>query len=261
MYNINSILIAAILFVLIVIANEIGLQIGEYYENKSDDDVKSQTTAIQGGIIGILALILGFTFSMSVQRFDNRAASEIAEANAIGTTVLRTNLLPVPLNTQADEFLTKYISLRLEVNDTDLTQTEIRKEYQKKSARLQEKIWNIGVEASKTDPNPVTAGLFISSVNDMIDAQGKRNDQLQRHVPEAIFYLLFVIFIATGLLMGYSSGLGKKNSRMPAIILGLLISLLVFIIIDLDKPRRGVIKVKQDSMESLLPIEDLKNFK
>lgn len=255
MYNLNSILIAAVLFIFIVIANEIGLRIGEYYENKSDDDVKSQTTAIQGGIIGILALILGFTFSMSVQRFDNRAASEIAEANAIGTAILRTNLLPAPLNAEAKQLIEAYIQVRLEVNDTDLTQKDIRKQYQLKTTALQEEIWDIAITASKQDPNPVTAGLFVSSVNDLIDAQGKRNDQLQRHVPAAIFYLLFIIFIATGILMGYSSGLGKKTSRMPAVVLGLLISLLVFIIIDLDKPRRGVIQVKQDSMENLLPVE------
>lgn len=87
MYYFNSIFIAIILFVIIIIANEIGMRLGEYKQGQSNSDIKSQTTAIQGGILGLLALILGFTFNMSIQRFDNRAAAEVAEANAIGTAL------------------------------------------------------------------------------------------------------------------------------------------------------------------------------
>ena len=94
----------------------------------------------------------------------------------------------------------------------------------------------------------------------MIDAQGKRNDQLGRQVPHAIFYVLFVIFIATGGLTGYASGLGKTNSRIPSVVLSFLICLIVFIIIDLDRPRRGTIKVQQDSMQALTPVSDFKDF-
>lgn len=260
MFQLNSIIITIILFFLIVGANEIGLRIGEYYENKSGDDTKSQTTAIQGGIIGMLALILGFTFSMAVQRFDNRAAAEIAEANAIGTAILRTNLLPEPKNKEAEKLIEDYIRNRLKVNQTDLTDNDIRNEFQKSTLKIQQAIWDLGIEAAKQDPNPVTSGLFISSVNDMIDMQGKRNDQLRRQVPPAIFYLLFVIFIATGGLTGYASGLGKKSSRLPSIVLSFLICLMVFIIIDLDRPRRGTIQVKQDSMKELTPVEEYKNF-
>ena len=251
MYSYHSILIATVLFALIVIANELGMRLGEYYESKSDEDTKSQTTAIQGGIIGLLALILGFTFNMSIQRYDRRAAAEIAEANAIGTAQLRTRLLPAPYDTEARELLREYIDLRLAINDTDLTELEVRRAYDRKTVAMQEEIWNVALKAAETAPNPVTTGYFVSSINDLIDAQGKRNDQLLRHVPSVIFYLLFTIFIATGALIGYASGLGKRNSRIPALILSFLISLLVFIIVDLDRPRRGVIEVRQDSMDNL----------
>jgi len=260
MFKLNSILITIILFLLIVGMHEIGMKIGERYENKSDDDSKSQTTAIQGGIIGMLALILGFTFSMAVQRFDNRAAAEIAEANAIGTAILRTNLLANPYNTKAEELIEDYIRNRLEINNTDLTETKTREKYQKQTLKIQQEIWGLGITAAQLDPNPVTSGLFISSVNDMIDAQGKRNDQLRRQVPPTIFYILFIIFIATGGLIGYASGLGKKTSRVPSIVLSFLICLIVFIIIDLDRARRGTIQVKQDSMEALTPVQQYKAF-
>lgn len=251
MYYLNSILIAGLLFLLILLANEAGVRLGTRFRNESDDDVKSQTTAIQGGIIGMLALILGFSFNMSLARYDSRAGAEVAEANAIGTAQLRTSLLPAPYDQQAKELLAAYIELRLTVNHTDLTEISARRALNQQTSALQQRIWDLGIAAAEEHPNPVITGYFVTAVNDLIDAQGYRNDQLQRHIPPSIFYLLFVIFLAASMLTGYAGGLGRYRQRMPGLVLSFLICLLVFIIIDLDRPRRGVIRVRQDSMEAL----------
>lgn len=251
MYHLNSIVIAVLLFGLIIIAHELGLRIGSHFLANSDSDIKTQTSAIQGGILGMLALILGFTFNMSIQRYDSRSSAEMEEANAIGTTKLRAALLPAPFSKQADAAISDYIDLRLESIHVDLTRLDKRKALNIETGKLQQRVWDIGVAAADVSPNPVKTGYFLTSVNDMIDAQGARLDVLNRHVPPAIFYLLFVFFISTGGLIGYSSGLGERRSRAPALILNMLICLLVFIIIDLDRPRRGVIEVRQDSMEAL----------
>ncbi|WP_194851195.1 bestrophin-like domain [Nonlabens antarcticus] len=251
MYDINSAVIAIGLFIAIILANEIGIYFGEKFERKTDEDAKSQSSSIQGGIIGMLALIIGFTFSMSVARYDNRAAAEVAEANAIGTTMLRTELLPGPDDRAADSLMSLYIDHRVESVKTDVTDEKIRKQQLDRTSDLQSQIWRVGIRAAEKAPNPVTTGYFVTSVNDMIDAQGKRNDILQRSVPATIYYLMFVIFIFASVLTGYVSGLGKRNPRVPAIIMGFLISLMIFVIIDLDRPRRGMIAVKQDSMEAL----------
>ena len=116
---------------------------------------------------------------------------------------------------------------------------------------LQNAIWENAVQAAEVDPRPVTTGYFISSLNETIDAQGERNAILQRHVPEVILFLLFVVFITTGALMGYSSGLGLRRAFVPTVLLTFLIVLVVFIVIDLDRPKRGLIKVKQNSMMEL----------
>ncbi len=251
MYHLNSVLIAVLLFALIAAAHELGLRLGNYRLAHSDSDVKSQTSAIQGSVLGLLALILGFTFSMSIQRYDQRSGAEVAEANAIGTAELRTALLPAPFDGQAQAAIDAYIELRLRSAAVDLTHREERRALNVETTRLQQQIWDIGVAAAEVNPNPVKTGYFLTAVNDLIDAYGSRLDALQRHVPPAIFYLLFIFFIATGSLIGYSSGLGHRRSRAPALILTLLICLLVFIIIDLDRPRRGIIQVRQDSMEAL----------
>jgi hypothetical protein len=251
MYNQNSILIAIILFIVILLAYELGFRIGRFFQKKTHEEIKLQTNAIQGGTLGLLALLLGFTFNMALQRFDNRSYAEIKEANTIGTAMLRTKLLPSPYDSLLYSSFQEYIDLRLEIGGIDLTKSEIRKEINHRTDVVQNRMWNLAIEAAEIDSRPVTTGYFITSLNEMIDARGERIAILKRHVPEVILFLLFGIFIISSSLMGYSSGLGLKRAYVPTILLTLLIVLVVFIIIDLDRPKRGIVKVKQDSMYEL----------
>ena len=92
LYEFPSLAITAVLFVIMVMSNEVGFQIGRYVQNRTDEEIKSLTGAIQASILGLLALLLGFTFSMSMQRYDNRSEALIAEANAIGTESMGSGL-------------------------------------------------------------------------------------------------------------------------------------------------------------------------
>ena len=248
MYDQNSILIVTILFVLILAANEAGFRMGHYYQSRIDDDVKTHTNTIQAGTLGLLALILGFTFNMALQRYNNRSQAVILEANAIGTTLLRTQLLPPPYDTLTHALLQKYINLRLQVNNTEFGMVTERKQLDEETKQLQAEIWINAVNAARLDPRQVTTGYFISSLNNMIDAHGERNALLLLHVPEVILFLLFIVFITAGALIGYASGLGRKRTTIPAMMMTFLICLVVFIIIDLDRPKRGIIKINQESM-------------
>jgi ribose/xylose/arabinose/galactoside ABC-type transport system permease subunit len=251
MYNVNSILLVAILMALILIVYEICFRIGRFFQRKTDQEIKSQTNTIQVGILGLLALLLGFTFNMALQRFDNRSHAIINEANSIGTAMLRTQLLPKPYDSLAYSLLQQYVDLRLKISTNDLTKIEERTSINKETDELQKKIWETSIKAAEIDPRPVTTGYFITSLNDVIDSRGERNAILQRHVPEVILFLLFLVFIINGALMGYSSGLGLKRAYIPTVMLTILIVMVVFIIIDLDRPKRGLIKVKQDSLIEL----------
>ncbi|WP_439882634.1 hypothetical protein ACSX1A_05575 [Pontibacter sp. MBLB2868] len=248
MYNLNSIIIVGALFVLILLANEGGYRLGHDYQSKTDVDVKNQANTIQAGTLGLLALILSFTFNMALNRFNSRSEAVITEANAIGTALLRTQLLPVPYDSSTHAMLQNYINLRLALSNTDHAMVTEQQRLDDETKKLQSDIWINAVRAARIDPRPVTTGYFISALNNMIDAYGNRNAQLQLHVPEVILYLLFVVFVTSGAMMGFASGLGKQRSSLPSLMLTFLICLVVFIIIDLDRPKRGIIKVKQDSM-------------
>lgn len=252
MYDQPSLLLAFVLLVLILLANEVGFRIGRQQHNRLNDDIKAQANTIQTGILGLLALLLAFTFNMSMERYDNRSYAVIKEANAIGTALLRTQLLTPPYDSITYELLQQYVTLRLNTSAVDLTKISERMQLNQKTDALLQEIWQNAVHASTIDSRPVTTGYFIASVNEIIDARGERNAMLELHVPEAIMLLLYIIFIASGAHMGYRNGLGSKRIYLPSVIMTLLIVLLVFIIIDLDRPKRGLIKVRQNSMVELM---------
>ncbi|PVY39706.1 bestrophin-like domain [Pontibacter virosus] len=256
MYDHNSILIVAVLFVLILAAQEAGYRLGHHYQRKTDKDVKAQTNTIQAGTLGLLALILGFTFNMALQRYNNRSEAVINEANAIGTALMRTHLLPAPYDSISHGLLQQYIDLRLAVSNTDYAMVTEQETLAKETKALQRNIWEQAVKAARIDPRTVTTGFFIDSLNNMIDAHSKRNALLAMHVPEIILFLLFIVFIMSGALIGYGSGLGNQRTILPSALMSFLICLVVFIIIDLDRPKRGIIKVNQQSMEQLKQEEE-----
>lgn len=248
LYEYSSAAITVTLFASIIVANELSFRIGRFIQDRTDSEIKTLTGAIQASILGLLALLLGFTFSMSMQRYDNRSLALIAEANAIGTATLRVKLLPTPYQAPFASLLREYVDLRTSIAKIDLTHREDRKAYDRQIAELQGRLWALAAQVAHEEPNPVTAGLFIASLNEMIDAQGKRNALLQMHVPETVILLLFLVFIASGGILGYSSGLSGKRVVAPTVMVSLLIALVVFIILDLDRPKRGFIQVNQGPM-------------
>lgn len=251
LYSYSSIGIAATLFAVIIIFNEIGFRAGRFIQSRTDDEVKSLTGSIQASILGLLALLLGFTFSMSMQRYDSRSMALIDEANAIGTAILRVQLLPEQYQRDANKMLREYVELRIAVGQIDLTKSDARNKFNQQISTLQNRLWSLAVMATNEDPRPVTTGAFVNSLNDVIDSQGRRNALLQMHVPEVVLILLFIVFASSGGILGYSNGLSRKRIVAPVVLVSLLITLIVFIIIDLDRPKRGLIQVNQVVMKDI----------
>ncbi|MCP2045405.1 hypothetical protein [Pontibacter sp. HSC-36F09] len=251
LYEHNSILIVAVLFVLILLAQEAGYRIGRHHQRKTDKDVKAQTSTIQAGTLGLLALILGFAFNISLQSYNARSKAVINEANAISTALMRTHLLPSPFDSLTHLQLQQYIDLRLAISNTNYAMVQEQEALADETEALQRSIWDQAVKAARIDPKPVTTGYFATALNNMVVAHNERNALLSMHMPEVILYLLFIVFIMSGALIGYGSGLGQKRTNLPSAFLSLMICLVVFIIIDLDRPMRGIVKVDQRSLERL----------
>lgn len=251
LYSVNSGLVAGALLISMVIAIEAGFRIGLRGHGSTNEASRSHVNAIQASILGILALLLGFTFSLSLQRFDARSAAVVHEANAIGTAYLRAQLLPVALRGDVQALLREYVDTRVAASATTLVDVAERSELLAQAARVQAALWASALQAAEMEPNPVTTGLFIQSLNDLIDSYGHRNAALELHVPEVVLFLLFVTFLMAGGTVGYSTGLTAVRQSFATYVMVALMVVLVFLVLDLDRPRRGFIPVSQQSLLDL----------
>lgn len=251
MYDLNSALIAGILFVSMVLAVELGYRIGRIRERSASESSKAHINAVQASLLGVLALLLGFTFSLSLQRFDSRSAAVVDEANAIGTAYLRTQLLPASVRSEVQRLLRDYLRVRVQAGHITLADQAEREVLLAEAKRIVEALWRHARQAAEEDNSPVRSGLFIQSLNELIDSFGRRDAALDRHVPELVLFLLYGTFLMTGSIVGFASGVAGHRAPFVTYIMVALIVLLVFIIIDLDRPRRGLIEVSQKSLIDL----------
>ena len=251
LYGFGSTAIATILLALILLAIESGYRLGQRQHATADDSLRDQTKAIEASILGLLSLLLGFTFTMALQHFDSRHHAMVAEANAIGTAYFRAGLLPESHGPRAEELLRAYVDVRLEAGEADLAQLHPFETLAGKTSQLQHQIWAEALASARKDPGPVTSGLFVQAVNDLMDAQVERNAALERHVPGYIIAMLIAVAVGGGFVTGYSAGLGGKRPALGTAALSLIVTLVVFMIADLDRPRRGLIQVGQSDLIEL----------
>lgn len=251
LYDTNSALIAAVLFVSMALAIEIGLRVGRPGSVPANEAAKEHINGIQAAMLGILALLLGFTFSLALQRYDSRSEAVVDEANAIGTAWLRTQLLPAALRGEAQALLRDYTGARVQASTLTLADHAQLGALMARATQQQTALWALARRALELDPNSYTPVLFIESVNTLIDSFGKRDAALQRHVPEFVLMLLYATFLMAGAIVGYACGVGGHRPSMASYIMVVLIVVLVFIILDLDRPRRGLIQVSQKSLVDL----------
>ena len=254
MYNHPSYLIVGLLLLALLAAIEIGYRLGKRVATQANETWKSQINAIQGSLLGVLALLLGFTFSQALQRYDARSAAVVDEANAIGTALLRADLLPAGSRAEARRQLERYIALRIDAGAISLDLAAERAAALDAIEAAQQSLWQLAAAAAADgNASPVQMSLFAQALNDVFDTYAARNAALDRHVPEIVLFLLFGTFVLTALLVGYSSGVSRQRATFATYVLVLLIVVLVFIIIDLDRPRRGLIEVSQQSLLDLRP--------
>lgn len=251
LYQHSSPLIGLMLLLSMLIGQELGFRLGLRMHAETAPVTREQTSTILGAMLGLLALVLGFCFSLALQRFDDRSQAVVTEANAIGTTWLRAQLLEEPARSESLTLLRQYIDQRLEEGAVSLDQSAARRALQERGDALAQQLWGAATRAVAADPKPATSGLYVQSLNEMIDAQASYQAALARHVPELVLWLVFLTLVLTTTTMGYSAGLGGRRAPFASLALIGLIGLVVYLIIDLDRPRRGFIQVSQQPMLEL----------
>jgi hypothetical protein len=239
-----------VFFALMVAASEVGFRIGRRPNHVSSEDARSQISTIEVGILGVLGLLLGFTMSMAVTRFEVRKQLVLEEANAIGTAHLRTQLLPAVEGKEIADLLRAYTDVRLAPEHRSTVFERISNARQE-SARLQDAFWRRAVAYGQKDPNPVRVGLLLQSLNEVIDLDAARWMAFQNHVPETVIYVIALVSLLAAVVVGYAFGLGSLRQFFSIGVLSLAITLVLIEIIDLDRPREGFIRVSQQPLLDL----------
>jgi len=172
------------------------------------------------------------------------------EANAIGTTALRARLLPDPQRSETLKLLREYVQIRLDIVRSGTSLVELTRAVERSNA-LQEALWQQAKAMAAKDKGAVPTGLFIQSLNEMIDDQGKRLSALRNRIPNAVLLTLFAIASVAGAFAGYASGIDAERTRIPVYVMGTLVSAVIYLIMDLDRPSAGFITNSQQPMIDL----------
>jgi hypothetical protein len=227
----------------ILLAGELGRRLAIRRGQNGGDNVAT----LEGAILGLLALMISFTFAMSLGRFEARRDAVLNEANAIGTAALRARLLPAPHAAEGVKLLAEYVRLRRKMNGGDLAPADWNAAAARASA-IQEALWQRAKTVAATDTGMVPTGLFIQALNDMIDNQEKYLIATYNRVPNIVLVSLYCIAMVASAFTGYAGGLESRRSRLPVHIMGLLVASVILLIQDLDRPSSGFIRVSQQPL-------------
>ncbi len=240
-----------LLFVITVgvalIAIEIGFRIGNYRRERSQPEKEGPVSAVVGATLGLLAFMLAFTFGLAATRFEDRTKIVGEEANTIGTTYLRAELLPEPYQSQIRGLLRDYVDVRLEAIQRGKLDLSLAR-----SNELQGKLWSLAVANAALDTKSIPSGLFIEALNEMIDIHSRRVFVgVRNRIPGVIWLTLYLISMLAMGGMGYQEGLASAYRTLVAPGLVLTFSLVMVLIADLDRPQEGFMRVSQQAMLDL----------
>jgi len=208
---------------------------------------KDEFNVIQGATLTLLALIIGFTFSMALGRYDQRKNLEEEEANAIGTEYLRAELLPAAEEAKVKSLLRQYLDQRVLYYTTRDNETLAR--IIDTTTKLQNEMWATVKAPALANPNALT-GIAVAGMNDVINSQGYTQAAWSNRIPVAAWALLGIIAVGTTMLVGIGMRREAGFSRL-LIIVPAVIAIAFFFIADIDSPRRGTIQVSPWNLLSL----------
>lgn len=245
-------LVAVILFFLLIAAYSLGYRVRLILIKKHESPVE-ELGAVNGALLGLLALLLAFTFSMSNERYDLRRALVIEEANAIGTAVLRTDVYPDSMRTVLRKHLKDYVEARINFYQARMELDQMIHYYAQANA-ISAQVWKITAAYAQVDPTTTKTSELIPALNAMIDITTTRRAAGESTIPDSILYFLFMLCLAASFLLGYDF----KNKFDWIVVTGfaLMLSVTVFTIIDMDRPRSGLINMDVPN-EKILELRSL----
>ncbi len=235
-----TIVLALILCVLLIVFYIVGHRVRRFQVLRNPAFGTSDLATINGMLLGLLGLLLAFTFSMSNSRYDTRRALVVEEANNIGTVILRTDVYPDSMRTILRQSLREYVEARIAFYQVGMDIQQVYRYYFKADS-VGQAIWKSVANYARVDDITTRTSEMIPALNAMIDITTTRRAAGEATIPDSIMYFLFSLCLGSAFLLGYD----HKGPMNWVIVFGfaIMLSSVVFTIIDLDRPRSGLIKM------------------
>lgn len=233
----------------ILMSVEAGYRVGLWRHRRATSEKETTVVGMVTTELGLLAFMLAVTFSLAASRFDDRRRVLLEEANAIGTCYLRAEVLPAEQASAARRLLREYVDVRLAGVGGDRAAVE---DAIRQSEAIHPQLWSQATAAARKEPRSVAVGLFIASLNEVIDAHARRlQSGLRSRLPEAVWVVLFGVAVLSFFSMGYHGGLTGTN-RSPAVLaMALSFASVIWLTVDLERAHEGMLRISQQPMIDL----------
>lgn len=232
---------------------EAGYRIGRFAHRRSEDEKESPVSAIAGTVLGLVAFMLAFTFSIVYERYDARKEIVREEATAIKTMWERSDFLPEPDRAESKNLIRDYLHKRLAFVQAGKLDPESTTIIATESQRILSRLWNMAVANARKDMNSDVAALYIESINDVDEIRALRWALgLQARIPLAIWFVLFATTMLGMAGVGYQTGIAGSNRSWVRPLLAISFALVIVLIASLDRPTSDIISVSQQPQIDLL---------
>ena len=242
-YALFGVSLAVGLFISMLALLELGRRMGQRLRAADTEGARAGLGLVDGAVFALLSLLVAFAFSGAAARFDTRRHLVVEEANAIGTAYLRLDLLPPDAQPALREKFRQYVETRLEayrkLPDVSAARAELAK-----AAKLQGEIWSQAVAATRGEGFQPARVVVLPALNAMIDITTTRTVAAQTHAPTLIFAMLVIMALVSSLLAGDAMAGGKSRSWLHMVGFAAATALAVFVILDLEFPRAGLIRLE-----------------
>jgi hypothetical protein len=233
------------IMLVVLLSVEAGYRVGRL-RGRRGHEMETPVGEMVASTLGLLAFILAFTFGLAASRFDAKRQLLVDEANAVGTTYLRAEMLPERRD-EIRALLREYVDVRIDAITPGRLAEGIRR-----SEDLQNRLWGMTVPIAMKNPNSIIVGLFVQSLNEVIDLHTKRlTAAVRNRIPFAIWAALYGISVFSFAAMGYHSGLTGTTRSLVIIAVAFTFSVVILLIADLDRSQEGVLKVSHEALIDL----------
>jgi Protein of unknown function (DUF4239) len=247
LYDQSALWITVCLMAAMMLAAEIAYWAGRRWHANTHDAGREVFVAIKVSLLGLLALLLAFTFSMAADRYADRQRLVTDEANTLHTLLLRSSLLPEPARARFQQLFGEFVDARLAFFDARQNLVAVEEAIDR-TEKLHDQMWGLVETEARRDLPMGEAEGMIRSLNDEWSLHRQRVHAFENRVPDAVILLLFTGTIIAMAAVGFAAGIANHRGTVGKLLLAALLGGTILVVLDLDRPRRGLFQISQEPM-------------